>query len=109
MLWRRVDPETGVFIEDVVLDAPPLLEDGAPDPAYIETPVPPGAGFYHPRWDGAAWVEGLSAEEIAQRRAAQPAPEPTPEERIAALEARNLDLMDTVAALAEIVIGGGET
>lgn len=70
MLWRRIDTETGMFIEDVILDVPPLLEDGTPDPAYIETPVPPDAGFYHPRWDFDAgeWVEGLTPEEIAARQ-----------------------------------------
>ena len=80
--WRRVDPETGMWIEDVVLAETPALENGEPDPAYIAEPVPPNAGFYHPRWDFAAgvWVEGLTAEEIAERQAVTP-PERTPEER----------------------------
>ena len=94
--WRRVDLETGMWIEDVVMAEPPVLEDGTPDPAYIETPVPPDAGFYYPRWDGAAWVEGLTPEEIAARQAAAPPPEPTQEERLAALE----------AAMLEMILGG---
>jgi len=28
----------------------------------IETPCP--SGFYHPRWNGTEWVEGLTVEEI---------------------------------------------
>ena len=74
MVWRKVDPETGIFLEDVVLDEPPVLADGTPDPAYIEMPVPQDAGFYHARWDFAAgvWVEGLTPEEIAERLADAP-------------------------------------
>lgn len=67
-----------MFIEDVILDAIPVRPDGAPDPAYIETPVPPDAGFYHPRWDGAAWTEGLTPEEIAERQATAPPPDADP-------------------------------
>ncbi len=94
-IWRKVDPETGMFMADAALEDTPMLENGEPDPAYIATPVPPDAGFYHPRWDFAAdvWVEGLTPEEIAARQAAQPAPEPTPEERLAALEAAMLDMI----------------
>ena len=96
-LWRKVDPVTGMFLGDVILTAPPVLEDGTPDPAYIAEPVPPDAGLYHPRWDFAAkaWTEGLTPEEIAARQAATP-PEPTPEELRAALE----------AAMLEMILGG---
>ena len=72
-LWRKINPETGIFIEDVELSEPPTLEDGTPDPAYIETPVPGDAGFYWPHWNGAEWVEGGTAPEPVT-------PEPTPEE-----------------------------
>lgn len=95
-LWRKINPETGIFIEDVELSEPPTLEDGTPDPAYIAEPVPPDAGFHHPRWDGKAWVEGLTAEEIAARQAAATPPVPTAEERLAALE----------AAMLEMILGG---
>ena len=80
----RIEPETGNFIEDVILDSAPSLEDGTPDPTYIFTPCPPG--FYWPRWDGEKWVEGGTAPEPAP-------PEPTLEERTAALEAAMLDLI----------------
>ena len=95
-LWRKISPETGMFIEDVLLDDQQLLETGEPDPAYIETPVPTGAGFWRPRWDGAEWVEGLTAEEITARQAEATPPVPTPEERLAALE----------AAMLEMILGG---
>ncbi len=97
--WRRVDAETGMWIEDVVMADPPVMEDGTPDPAYIAEPVPPDAGFYHPRRDLAAgvWVEGLTAEEIAERRQVEAATSvPTPEERLAALE----------GAMLEMILGG---
>ncbi len=96
MMWRRINPETGMWIEDVVMAEPPTLADGTPDPAYIAVPVRPGAGFWHPRWDGAAWVEGLTPDEIAARQAAASPPAPTPEERLAALE----------AAMLEMILGG---
>ena len=94
--WRKINPETGMFLEDVIEEARPLLESGEPDPAYISTPVPPDAGFYHPRWDGEKWVEGLTPEEIAARQVEAPTPEPTQEERLAALE----------AAMLEMILGG---
>lgn len=97
--WRRIDPETGLWIEDVVGADVMLDENGEPDPAYIAEPVPPDAGFYHPRWDLAAgvWVEGLTAEEIAERRQVEATPSvPTPEERLAALE----------GAMLEMILGG---
>ena len=98
-LWRRIDPDTGLWVEDAVQDERPILEDGTPDLAYIAEPVPPDAGFYHPRWDGGKWVEGLTPEEIAARQAAETAPVPTPEERLAALE----------GAMLEMILGGGAT
>ena len=82
--YRKINPESGLFIEDAILDKQPKLEDGTPDPAYIATPCP--AGFYWPRWDGAQWVEGGTAPD--------PVPaEPTLEERLAAVEAATLDLI----------------
>lgn len=94
MLWRRIDIETGMFIEDVVLSEPPLLEDGAPDPAYVAEPVPPGAGFYHPRRDLAAgvWVEGLTPDEIAARQAVTPQEQTSEERRMDQIEAALIEL-----------------
>jgi hypothetical protein len=86
MILHKVDPETGLFQEDAILNAHPTLDDGTPDPAYIETPVPPEAGFVLPRWNGATWVEGGTPPDPVT-------PEPTLEERTAALEAAMLDLI----------------
>ena len=96
MTYRKINPATGMWIEDAILDARPVTKTGEPDTAYIETSVPTGAGFWHPRWDGEAWVEGLTAEEIAARQAEATTPVPTPEERLAALE----------AAMLEMILGG---
>jgi hypothetical protein len=75
----RID-ENGMFVEDVLIgDHEPIPDD------CVETEVP--EGFYHPRWDGAQWVEGLTQEEIDQIRNA-PKPE-SPEQRISALEEEN--------------------
>lgn len=55
-MLHKIDLETGLFVEDVILDTVPVLDDGTPDPAYIVTPCPDG--FYWPCWDGEQWVEG---------------------------------------------------
>lgn len=84
IIYRKIDLETGMFIEDVISDGLLLMENGEPDPAYIALPCPPG--FYWPRWDGEKWVEGGTAPEPT-------IPEPTIEERLAAVEAATLDLI----------------
>jgi hypothetical protein len=63
----RIDAN-GLFVEDVILQD---NEDVPTD--CIETPCPDG--FYHPRWDGAQWVEGGTA------------PLETPEQEIERLKA----------------------
>jgi len=55
MIYRRINVATGQFIEDVITDNPTA--------DLIATPCP--AGFYWPKWDGAKWVEGKTAAEIA--------------------------------------------
>lgn len=82
--YARVDLVTGMFVEDVILDAT-ILEGGTPDPAYIATPCPPG--FYWPCWDGEKWVEGGTAPEPIP-------PEPTD---IAKLQAENAKLSEMLA------------
>jgi len=47
----------GLFIEDVIIDENEVVPGDC-----IEIPCPPG--FYHPKWDGKNWVEGLSQTEI---------------------------------------------
>lgn len=61
----KISPENGLFVEDVIIESFPVLEDGTIDPVYINIPVPSNAGFYCPRWDGEKWVEGRTPEEIA--------------------------------------------
>ena len=83
-LYRKINLETGMFIEDAPLDAAATLDDGTPDPAFVSEPCP--SGFFWPRWDGTQWVEGGTAPD--------PVPtEPTIEERLAAVEAATLDLI----------------
>ncbi|MBC8531760.1 hypothetical protein [Gehongia tenuis] len=58
--------------------------------------------YVRPRWNGTQWIEGATAEEIAEWEAAHPVPGsegPTLVDRVADIE----------DALAEIVFGPGET
>lgn len=73
IVYRKINTETGLFVADEVHSDHPVTETGEPDPAYIETPVPPDVGFWWPRWNGTVWVEGGTAPEPVT-------PEPTPEE-----------------------------
>lgn len=54
MIFVRLIDENGMFIADEFVNE--LTE------FTIETPCP--SGFYHPKWNGESWVEGLSQEEI---------------------------------------------
>ena len=49
--------------------------------------VNPAQGFYHPKWDGEKWIEGLTEAEIMaiKNQPIQPQ-EPTLEERVAELQ-----------------------
>ena len=102
MLYKKID-ENGLFIEDVILEEQPMIEQNEeliPNPHYIVETVP--QGFYHPKWNGAEWVEGLSKEEIAELT--KPAlQEPTLEERLESIKTQN-DL--ALAELAEVILGG---
>lgn len=60
----------GLFIEDVITDKPSA--------DLIATPCP--SGFYWPKWDGAKWVEGRTAAEIAAIQAQVTNQPPTTEE-----------------------------
>ena len=55
----------------------------------IETPCP--SGFYLPKWDGSAWVEGKTSEEITAIKESVPT-EKTNTERISDLETLVLEL-----------------
>ena len=81
MLYKKID-ENGFFIEDVILEEQPMIEQNEEmilDPHYVSDPVP--QGFYHPKWNGTTWVEGATQEEIDELTKPQPH-EPTVEERL---------------------------
>jgi hypothetical protein len=81
MKFTRIIDENGMFIEDAFVDEMTEFT--------IEEPCP--SGFYHPRWDGEKWVEGLTQEQIDAIRAQSTSTEPTIEERIEALEMLELE------------------
>lgn len=85
--YVRID-EDGFYVEDVLFDAGiiPVDED-------IVLEVVP-EGLYRPRWDGTAWVEGLTQQEIDELQN-QPQ-EPTDAEKIAQLEADKAALQSEV-------------
>ena len=69
-LFRKIDPITGNFIEDVIFESHPTVLDAEGntvlDAQYVEKA--PKQGFYLPRWNGTEWVEGGEP---------SPIPEPT--------------------------------
>ena len=85
-LFRKIDTVTGNFLEDVLFESHPTLEDGELDPQYIEDA--PSQGFYWPKWNGTEWVEGGVA------------PEPTtPEPQVPTMEEVAIALMNMQAEL----------
>lgn len=83
MYYVRIIDLDGFFVEDAFVEE--LTERTIP------TPCP--SGFYKPKWNGTAWIEGATQAEID---AMQTVPEPTQQERIEALE----------SAMLELVLGG---
>jgi len=55
----RIELETGMYIEDVILQNTDVTPDDCTD-------VPCPDGFYHPKFDGDKWVEGLTQEQISK-------------------------------------------
>ena len=83
-LFRKIDPITGNFIEDVIFESHPTVLDAEGntvlDAQYVEEA--PKQGFYLPRWNGTEWVEGGEPLPIPD-----PIPsEPTVDERLNSLE-----------------------
>ena len=78
--------DDGMFVCDVVVADKTILTD-----KHILTPCP--NGFYHPKWDGEKWVEGLTQAEIDTIKASVPTPKATVEE----LEATVADLIQLLA------------
>ena len=99
-LFRKIDTVTGNFLEDVLFESHPTLEDGELDPQYIEDA--PAQGFYWPKWNGTEWVEGGVAPEPTE-----PEPQaPTMEEVAIALMKMQAELEATTEALDFLIMGG---
>ena len=99
-LFRKIDTVTGNFLEDVLFESHPTLEDGELDPQYIEDA--PSQGFYWPKWNGTEWVEGGVAPEPTE-----PEPQvPTIEQMAIALMKMQTELEATNEALDFLIKGG---
>ena len=88
-LFRKIDPITGNFIEDVIFESHPTVLDAEGntvlDAQYVEQA--PQQGFYLPRWNGAEWVEGGQA------------PEPVEPEPQALSEAERIEMLENMLLL----------
>lgn len=102
----KINTETGMFIEDVIVKTFPQItaedEEGnltqVNDPQYVaETPV----GFYHPRYVNGEWVEGLTPEEI-QAIKDSVVVEPTLEDRVTNTETKVVTIEETI----DVLFGG---
>lgn len=99
-LFRKIDTTTGNFLEDVLFESHPTLEDGELDPQYIEEA--PAQGFYWPKWNGTEWVEGGQAPEPIE-----PEPQaPTMEQMAIALMQAQAELEEATTALDFLIMGG---
>jgi hypothetical protein len=94
MKFVRIIDTNGLFVEDAFADELTELT--------IETPCP--AGFYRPRWDGTAWVEGLTQAEIDAIKSGVTPTEPTLEERVTAVETEQTAIIDTLTETLGVVI-----
>ena len=82
MIKRIIDKETKLFIRDDVT----FNEE-----TEIGLEVEPCEGLYLPKWNGTKWVEGMAQEEIQAIKDSTLPTEPTPEERLQALEIMELE------------------
>jgi len=100
MLMLKVDKITGLWIEDVVLAVRPLPDEEDVETVLIAQPCP--EGLYKPCWDfeREEWYDAATPEEIEAIKGAAAVPEPTLEERTAALETTT---QQQAAALDEVV------
>ena len=99
-LFRKIDTTTGNFLEDVLFESHPTLEDGKLDPQYVEEAPP--QGLYWPRWNGIEWMEGGQAPESTE-----PEPQaPTMEQMAIALMQMQAELEATAEALDFLIMGG---
>ena len=81
-LFRKIDTITGNFLEDVLFESHPTLEDDELDQQYVEEAPP--QGLYLPRYMNGIWVEGGTA------------PEPVPQ---ALSEAERIEMLENMLLL----------
>ena len=84
-LFRKIDTITGNFLEDVLFESHPTLEDDEPDQQYVEEAPP--QGLYLPRYMNGIWVEGGQA------------PEPVEPEPQAPSEAERIEMLENMLLL----------
>ena len=88
-LYRKIDPITGNFIEDVIFESHPTVLDAEGntvlDAQFVEEA--PQQGFYLPRWNGTEWEEGGQA------------PEPVEPEPQAPSEAERIEMLENMLLL----------
>ena len=88
-LFRKIDPITGNFIEDVIFESHPTVLDAEGntilDAQFVEEA--PQQGFYLPRWNGTEWEEGGQA------------PEPVEPEPQAPSEAERIEMLENMLLL----------
>ena len=75
----------GFFLEEVILEDDELTPSDCIEVEYLQ-------GFQKPKWNGTAWVEGLSQAEIAELNKPKQQ-EPTEKDRIEALELALLEML----------------
>ena len=63
MLYRQVKKATGEFIQDVIFDKPPTMND---EFEFVKDEPP--SGLYKKIWEGGKWVEGMTHEEIKAKK-----------------------------------------
>ena len=85
MIVHKIDVTTGNFIEDCQFANLPILEDGQPDPQYVEEAPP--QGLYLPRYLNGVWVEGGVAPDTVE-------PEPQ-----APIEAERIEILENMLLL----------
>ena len=94
-LFRKIDTQTGLFVEDVL-----LMDEFMGNNEFIATEVP--QGFYWPKWNGTDWVEGGQAPEPVE-----PEPQaPTMEQMAIALMQTQTELEATTEALDFLLMDG---
>ena len=76
---RIIDKTTGMFLRD---------DFSFDKETEIGLEVTPAQGFYHPKWDGEKWIEGLTEAEITaiKNQSVEVATELTLEQQVAELQ-----------------------